>query len=60
MIYKLYNPKTDSIFLSLYNNKKYELIEELEVPEDEEPSDYLLQLRTEVDLGSQCERKTRY
>lgn len=60
MIYKLYNPKTDSIFLSLYNNKKYELIEELEVPEDEEPSDYLELLLTEVDLGSMCEQKTKF
>jgi hypothetical protein len=60
VIYKMYNPRTEEIFLSLYNSKKYEVIEELEVPEDEEPEDYLLQLRTEVDLGEMCERSTRY
>lgn len=56
----MYNPKTEEIFLSLYASKKYEVIEEIDVPEDEDPEDYLLQLRTEVDLGEMCERSTRY
>ena len=60
VIYKMYNPKTEEIFLSLYASKKYEVIEEIEVPEDEEAEDYLLQLRTEVDLGEMCEQSTRY
>lgn len=60
VIYKMYNPRTEEIFLSLYASKKYEVIEEIEVPEDEDPEDYLLQLRTEVDLGDMCERATRY
>lgn len=54
------NPRTEEIYLSLYPNKNHEIVEELDVPDDQEPEDYLLELKTEVYLGSQCERKTRY
>ena len=56
----MYNPKTEEVYLSLYPNKKHEVVEELEVPEDEEPEDYLEQLKTEVYLGDMCESRTRY
>lgn len=54
------NPRTEEIYLSLYPNKNHEVIEELEVPEGEEPADYLLELKTEVYLGDRCESRTRY
>lgn len=39
---------------------KHELIEEVEVPEDEDVDDFLYVQRNEVYLGSFCERKTRF
>ena len=61
VIYKMYNPRTGDIFLSLYcNENKYEFIEELDVPPNTDPEDYILELRTEVDLGENCNQRTRY
>jgi hypothetical protein len=61
VIYKMYNPSKDSYFLSAYcNEKKYELIEEIEVPDGEDPEEYAQQLMSEVDLGDMCEQRTKY
>ena len=51
----------DTITISHYfNKKKHELIEELDVPDGEDPEDYAQLLREEVFLGDMCESKTRY
>lgn len=60
VIYKMQNTRTGEIFLSLYKSKKHDFIEEIEVPDGEEPEDYLEELRLEVDLGEMCETRTKY
>lgn len=42
------------------NDNRHELIEEIEVPQDEDPYEYMIQLRQEVDLGEMCERSRNY
>lgn len=42
------------------DDSKHELIEEIDVPEDEDPEEYCQLLLEEVDLGSMCETRTRY
>lgn len=39
---------------------KHELIEEIEVPEDEDIDDFLYTQKNEVYLGDMCERRTRF
>lgn len=43
-----------------FDKKRHEIIEELEVPDGEDPEDYAQLLREEVFLGDMCESKTRY
>lgn len=43
-----------------FSKSKHELIEEMEVPEGEDPEEYAQLLREEVFLGDMCESKTRY
>ena len=51
----------DTITVSHYFSKtKHELIEEVEVPEGEDPEEYAHLLKEEVFLGDMCESRTRY
>lgn len=50
-----------NITVSHYFSKKlHEFIEEIEVPDGEDPEEYAQLLREEVFLGDMCESKTRY
>lgn len=60
-VYKVYNFVTDRIdVVARVNENKHEIIEALDVPEGEDPRDYLEVLRNEVHLGDSCESATRF
>lgn len=52
--------KRDQITLVKYLTDRYELIEEIEVPDGEDIDDFLQNELESVDLGDMCERRTRY
>lgn len=60
IIYKVLDLKNDRVTLVKYLSKRYELIEEIEVPEDEDIDEFLQNELESVDLGDMCERRTRY
>lgn len=59
-IYKVRDLKRDQITLVKYLTDRYELIEEIEVPDGEDIDDFLQNELESVDLGDMCERRTRY
>lgn len=59
-IYKVHDLKRDQITLVKYLTDRYELIEEIEVPDGEDIDDFLQNELESVDLGDMCERRTRY
>ena len=58
--YKVRDLKRDQITLVKYLTDRYELIEEIEVPDGEDIDDFLQNELESVDLGDMCERRTRY
>lgn len=61
LIYKVLNYKRNKIQLvEVLDETKHELIEELEVPYQYEPDEYIELLENEVDLGEMCEHHSRY
>lgn len=59
-VYKVLDLKRDQVTLVKYLSKRYELIEEIEVPEGEDIDEFLQNELESVDLGDMCERRTRY
>lgn len=59
-IYKVRDLNRDQITLVKYLTDRYELIEEIEVPDGEDIDDFLQNELESVDLGDMCERRTRY
>ncbi len=59
-IYKVRDLKRDQVTLVKYLTYRYELIEEIEVPDGEDIDDFLQNELESVDLGDMCERRTRY
>lgn len=60
-VYKVYNFRRDTIdFVAKVNDKTHEVIEEIEVPDNEDIRDFLDVLRNEVYLGDSCETAVRY
>lgn len=60
VIFKVFNSEGQITLTPYFDESKHEFIEEVEVPEDEDPEEYCQLLLEEVDLGSMCERRTRY
>ena len=60
VVYKVLDLKRNSITLVKHLTDRYELIEELEVPDGEDVDDFLQNELESVDLGDMCERRTRY
>lgn len=59
-VYKVFDLKRQQVTLVKYMTSRYELIEEIEVPEDEDIDEFLQNELESVDLGDMCERHTRY
>ena len=59
-MYKVFDLKRQQVTLVKYMSSQYELIEEIEVPEDEDIDEFLQNELESVDLGDMCERRTRY
>lgn len=60
-IYKVLDINAGVITLVLeLDEHNHEVIEELEVPEGEDPYDYLTLMLDEVHLGTMCEQRRRY
>lgn len=60
VIYKVLDLKRQEVTLVKYLSSRYELIEEVEVPEGEDIDEFLQCQKEEVFLGDMCESRTRY